>query len=150
MQRLRGFMGLTSGSARWLMSRATSHAAAAGLRLSGECRARPGHMPAPDPYSCGGPLRPGTLLRPGPYSEGPGAHPRDPACLLWEPRTCTYRGPVSLCGGPDPTTHPGMYYLSLPRGALRPTHVVGLGVVLRVAWRCQTGAASSYCRRGYP
>jgi hypothetical protein len=118
-------MGLTSGSARWLMSRATSHAAAAGLRLSGECRARPGHMPAPDPYSCGGPLRPGTLLRPGPYSEGPGAHPRDPACLLWEPRTCTYRGPVSLCGGPDPTTHPGMYYLSLPRGALRPTHVWG-------------------------
>jgi hypothetical protein len=29
--------GLTSGSARWLMSRATSHVAASGLRLSGEC-----------------------------------------------------------------------------------------------------------------
>jgi hypothetical protein len=28
--------GLTSGSARWLMSQATSHAAATGLRLSGE------------------------------------------------------------------------------------------------------------------
>jgi hypothetical protein len=28
--------GLTSGSARWLMSRATSHVAALGLRLSGE------------------------------------------------------------------------------------------------------------------
>jgi hypothetical protein len=28
--------GLTSGSARWLMSRATSHVAASGLRLSGE------------------------------------------------------------------------------------------------------------------
>jgi hypothetical protein len=29
-------MGLTSGSARWLMSRATSHATAAGLCLSGK------------------------------------------------------------------------------------------------------------------
>jgi hypothetical protein len=28
--------GLTSGSARWLMSRATSHVTASGLRLSGE------------------------------------------------------------------------------------------------------------------
>jgi hypothetical protein len=68
----------------------------------------------------------------------------------WELRSCTYRGPVSLYGGPDPTMHPGMYYLSLPRGALRPAHVVGLGAILRVAWRCRTGAASSYCRRGYP
>jgi hypothetical protein len=75
-------MGLTSGSARWLMSRATSHAAAVGLRLSGKRRARPGHVPASDPYSCRGPPRPRTLLRPGPYSEGPRAHPRDPACLL--------------------------------------------------------------------
>jgi hypothetical protein len=34
--------------------------------------------------------RPGTLLRPGPYSEGPGTHPRDPACLLGSPRlACT-------------------------------------------------------------
>jgi hypothetical protein len=70
-----------SGSARWLMSRATSHAVAAGLRLSGERRARPGHVSAPDSYSCRGPPRPGTLPRPGPYSEGPGAHPRDLACL---------------------------------------------------------------------
>jgi hypothetical protein len=82
MQRLCGFRGLTSGLARWLMSRATSHTAAAGLRLSEERRARPGHVPAPDPYSCWGPPRPGTLPRPGPYSEGPGAHPRDPTCLL--------------------------------------------------------------------
>jgi hypothetical protein len=74
--------GLTPGSARWLMSRATRHAAAVGLRLSGERRARPRHVLAPDPYSCRGPPRPRTLLRPGPYSEGPGAHPRDPVCLL--------------------------------------------------------------------
>jgi hypothetical protein len=82
MERLHGCMGLTSGSARWVMSRATSHAAAAGLSLSGKCRARPGHVPAPDPYSCRGPPRSGTLPWPGPYSEGPGAYPRDPACPL--------------------------------------------------------------------
>jgi hypothetical protein len=64
------------------LSRATSHAAAAGLRLSGKRRARAGHVPAPDPYSCRGPPGPGTLPRPGPYSEGPGAYPRDPACPL--------------------------------------------------------------------
>jgi hypothetical protein len=29
--------------------------------------------------------------------------------------------------------HPGMYYLSLPRGALRPAYAVQSGVVLRVA-----------------
>jgi hypothetical protein len=68
----------------------------------------------------------------------------------WELRTRTHMGPVFLCGGPDPTVLPGMYYPSSPRGALRPAHVVGSGVVLRVTWRCCTGAASSYCRRGYP
>jgi hypothetical protein len=75
-------MGLSSGSTRWLMSRATIHTAAASLRLSRKRRARPGHVPAPDPYSCRGPPRTGTLPRPGPYSKGPGAYPRDPACLL--------------------------------------------------------------------
>jgi hypothetical protein len=82
MQRLHGCMGLTSGSACWLMSRATSHAAAAGLCLSGKRRARPGHVPAPDPYSCRDPPRPRTLPRPGPYSEGPRAYPRYPASPL--------------------------------------------------------------------
>jgi hypothetical protein len=75
-------MGLTSGPALWLMSWATCHAAAAGLCLSGERRAEPGRVSAPDPYSSRGPPRPGTLLRPGPYSEGPGAYPRDPTYLL--------------------------------------------------------------------
>jgi hypothetical protein len=82
MQRLRDFRGHTSRSARWLMSRATSHAAAAGLLLSGERRARSGHVPAPDPYSCQGSPRVRALPWSGPYSEGPGAHPRDPTCLL--------------------------------------------------------------------
>jgi hypothetical protein len=139
MQRLRGFRGLTSGSVRWLMSRATSHAIAAGLCLSGECWARPGHVLAPDPYSCRGPPRPGTLLSTGPL-----------LVPSWELRTCTYRGPVSLYGGPDPMMPHGMYYLSLPHGALRPAHVVGSGAVLRVAWRRRTCTAPSYCRRGYP
>jgi hypothetical protein len=76
------FRGLTSGPARWLMSRATSHMAAAGLCLSKERRARPGHVPALDPYSCRGRPRPGILPRPGPYSEGPRAHPRDLTHLL--------------------------------------------------------------------
>jgi hypothetical protein len=88
-------MGLTSGTARWLISRATSHVAAAGLCLSGECRAEPRRVSAPDPYSSRGPSRPGILLRPGPYSEGPDMP-------SWELRTYTYRGPVSLCGGLDP------------------------------------------------
>jgi hypothetical protein len=60
----------------------------------------------------------------------------------WELRTCTSRGPMSLCGGPDPMMHPGAYYLSLPRGALRPAHVVGSGAVLRVARRRRTCTTS--------
>jgi hypothetical protein len=67
MQRLHDCMDLASGSACWLMLRATLHAAAAGLRLSGKSRARPGHVPALDPFPCRGPPRPGTLPRPGPY-----------------------------------------------------------------------------------
>jgi hypothetical protein len=82
MQRLHGYMGLSSILARRFMSRATSHTIATGLRLSGERRARPGHVPAPDPRSCQGLPRPGALLRSGPYSEGPGAHWRHPTCLL--------------------------------------------------------------------
>jgi hypothetical protein len=136
-------MGLLSGSAHWLTLRATSHAAAAGFCLSGECRARPGHVLAPDPCLCRGPLRPGTLLRLGPHSGGPGMSPR-------ELRARTYRGPVFLCGGPDPTVLPGTYHYSSPRGALRPAHVVGSGAALRVTRWCRTGAASSYYRRGYP
>jgi hypothetical protein len=143
MQRLHSRMGLTSGSARWLTLRATSHAAAAGLCLSGERRARPGHVSAPDPYLCRGPLRPGTLPRLGPHSGGTGMS-------LRELRARTYRGPVFLCGGPDPTVLPGTYHPSSPRGAFRPAHVVGSGAALRVTRRCRTGAAPSYCRRRYP
>jgi hypothetical protein len=150
MQRLHGYMGLTSGSARWLMSRATSQTAAAGLHLSGKRRARTGHVPAPDPYSCRGPPGPGTLPRLGPYSEGPGAYPRDPACPLGssgllrtgvrcpsaEVRTyrCTLGSIIFPC------------HVVLPR----PAHVVGSGAALRVTWGCRTGATPSYRRRGYP
>jgi hypothetical protein len=51
-------MGLTSGPARWHMSRAKGHTAAAGLCLSGERRAEPGRVSALDPYSSRGPPRP--------------------------------------------------------------------------------------------
>jgi hypothetical protein len=75
-------MGLTSGSVHWLMSRASSQAAAAGLRLGRKSHSRGGHVSAPDPYSCRGLPGPGALPGPGPYPEGPGAYPRDPACPL--------------------------------------------------------------------
>jgi hypothetical protein len=107
------------------MSRAISYAAAVGFRLSGERRARPGHVPAPDPCLCRGPLRPRTLLRPGPHLRGPDMSPR-------ELRARAHRGPVLPCGGSDPTVLPGMYYPSSPRGALRPARVVGSGVILHV------------------
>jgi hypothetical protein len=79
--------GLTSGSARWLMSRATSHVAASGLLLSGEhmCRVKPGHVSVPDLCSWQGFPCPRTLLRPRPYSEGSGPHLRDPTSLLGSP-----------------------------------------------------------------
>jgi hypothetical protein len=103
----------------------------------------------------------GPLLMPGSFSSrdlanaqtllggglGPSQGIRRAFLGLW---TCTYRGPVSFYGGPDPTMNTGMYYLSLPRGALEPAHVVGLGAILHAALRCCTGAASSCCRRGYP
>jgi hypothetical protein len=111
-------MGLTSGSARWLMSRATSHAAATGLRLSGERRARPRHVSAPDPCLCWGPLHPGTLIRPGPHSGGPGTHPGDQACLLGS------SGPVCTgvrCPSVGVRTH-----RYTPRCIIFPCHMVSL------------------------
>jgi hypothetical protein len=142
MQRLHSRISLTSGSARWLTLWATSHAAVAGFCLSGERRARPGHVSTPDPCLCRGPLRPGTLPRLEPHSGGPDMSPR-------ELRVHTYRGPVFLCRGPDPTVLPGSYHPSSPRGSLRPAHAVGSGAALRVTRRCHTGAVPSYCRRGY-
>jgi hypothetical protein len=100
----KGCMDLASGSACWLMSRATRHATAAGLRPSGRHRTRPGHVPALDPHPC---------------------------MSFWELRTRLHRGVVSL-GGPDPSIHLGMYYLSLPHGAPSPSHVVGMAASLRM------------------
>jgi hypothetical protein len=96
--------GLTSGPARWLMSRAVGHVAASGLRLGGEQKrmrtgphqTRSGHVSVPDPRL--GPVQgssafcPGTLGppcgRPGPHTGGSGSHSRGPACTR---------------GGPGPT-----------------------------------------------
>jgi hypothetical protein len=63
---------------------------------------------------------------------------------------CAYRGPVFLRGGPEPMKQPGVYHLSLPRGAPRPAHVVGSGAVLRATKRRRTCTTSLYCSRGYP
>jgi hypothetical protein len=82
MLRSSGCMGLTSGSAHWLTSRASGQAAAAGLRLSRKSHSRGGHVSAPDPYSCQGLPGLGALPGPGPYLEGPGTYPRDSACPL--------------------------------------------------------------------
>jgi hypothetical protein len=127
MQRLYNHMGLTSGSARWLMSRATSHAAATGLRLSGERRARPRHVSAPDPCLCWGPLHPGTLIRPGPHSGGPGTHPGDQACLLGS------SGPVCTgvrCPSVGVRTH-----RYTPRCIIFPCHMVSLDLPCGGVWR---------------
>jgi hypothetical protein len=114
------------------MSRATSHAAVAGLRLSGERRAKSGHMSAPDPCLCRGPLCPGTLLRLGPHSGGPGTHPGDPTCLLGS------SGPVCTgvrCPSVEVQTH-----RYTPGCIIFPCHVVPLdlpmwwGLVPFSAW----------------
>jgi hypothetical protein len=82
-------------------------------------------------------------------SEGPDM-PFSESRTVFEGPGYVYRGPVFLCGGPDPMVHLGVYYLSLPRGASRPAHVVGSDAVLRVARRRRTCTMSLYCSRGYP
>jgi hypothetical protein len=140
-------MGRLSGSARWLMLRATSHSAAARLRLSGKHRAkgwtRVGHGPLFVPGSSWSRnLAKARSLPGGTWDllEGPGMP-------SWELRTRSYRGPVEVrtyqCT-PGSLIFPcHMVLLALP-------HVVGLGAAPRVTWRCRMGAVSSYCRRGYP
>jgi hypothetical protein len=143
-------VGLTSGSTHWLMSRASSQAAAAGLRLGKKSHSRVGHVSAPDPYSCRGLPGPETLPGPGPYFEGPGAYPRDPACPLGSPK------PIST-GVRRPSTEVRTYRctsgsLIFPCHTVLPTLPMRWGRVLlpvrpggvaRV-WRLHTA------ERGYP
>jgi hypothetical protein len=142
-------MGLTSGSAHWLISRASSQAVAAGLRLGRKSHSRSGHVSAPDPYSCRGPPGPGALPGSGPYSKGPGAYPRGLTCPLGS------SGPVSIgvrrpFGGPDLSMHLGSFIF--PCHAVLPTLPMraGSGAASRAIGGCRMGAASSYCRRGTP
>jgi hypothetical protein len=65
--------------------------------------------------------------------------PEGPDMPSWELRTYTYRGPVSLCGGPDPMMHPGciifpchMVPLDLPMWWGRVPFSVWPGGVVRV------------------
>jgi hypothetical protein len=87
---------------------------------------------APDPCLCRGSSPSWDLAKAQTSLGGPGTHPGDLACLLGSSGLLLHRGPVFLCGGPDPTVLPGMYYPSSPRGALRPAHVVGSGATLFV------------------
>jgi hypothetical protein len=117
-----------SGSAHWLMSRASSQAAAAGLRLGRKSHSRGGHVSAPDPYSCRGLPGPGALPGPGPYPEGPRAYPRDPACPLGS------SGPVST-GVRRPSAEVRTYRCTLgsfifPCHAVLPTPPMWWGRVL--------------------
>jgi hypothetical protein len=101
--------GLTSGSARWLTSRATSHIAASGLRLSGAQahRIKPGHVLVPDPCLGQGIPCSGTLLWVArSFLRGIRTPSKGPSMLTWGSRTvsggpgCAYRGPVLPRRGP--------------------------------------------------
>jgi hypothetical protein len=65
----------------------------------------------------------------------------------WELQTRSYKGPMEV------RTYqctPGSLIFPCHVVLLALTHVVGSGAAPRVTWGCRTGAASSYCRRGYP
>jgi hypothetical protein len=82
-------------------------------------------------------------------SEGPDMPSWESGSVIEDP-SCAYKGLVFLRGGSEPMMHPGVYHLSLPRGAPRPTHVVGSGAILCVAKRLYTCTTSLYYSRGYP
>jgi hypothetical protein len=101
--------GLTSGSARWLTSRATTNVAASGLRPSGERkhRIKPRHVSVPDPCLGQDILCPGIPLWVAwTLYEGIRTPSKGPGMLTWESRTVfggpgyAYRGPALPCGGP--------------------------------------------------
>jgi hypothetical protein len=83
---------------------------------------------APDPYSCW------VLLVPDPR-QGPVLTRRDLG-LTRGTRHALLGAPDPFVhgsgGGPDLSVHPGESYLSLPRGAPIPAHVVGSGAAPRV------------------
>jgi hypothetical protein len=73
--------------------------------------------------------------------------PERPGMPSWELRTRSYRGPVEV------RTYqrtPGSLIFPCHVVLLALPHVVGSSAAPRVTWGCRTGAASSYCRRGYP
>jgi hypothetical protein len=103
MQRQRDLSGLTLDSVGRLMSRATSHAAAAGLCPSGERGAIPGHVPAPDPFQGEARVSPApeswdpVVICPTPHgrvwdlSRRSARYARGPVLPTWQARTyCMY------------------------------------------------------------
>jgi hypothetical protein len=116
--------GLTSGSARRLMSRATSHVAASGLCLSGERmrRVRPGHVSVLDPCSyqgfpCKGPRSSPDLTQRDldPIQGARHANLGVPSCNRGSELCVQGSGaPLRRSGSTDTSW---MYHLSSPHGA---------------------------------
>jgi hypothetical protein len=103
-------IGLCHGPQATRQQRVSTSAGSVGQRLDTYWHRTPTHV--------------GILLVPGPC-QGPDLTRKD----LGLTRGTRH----ALCRGPDPSMHLGKYYLSLPRGAPRPAHVVGSGAALRVA-----------------
>jgi hypothetical protein len=160
-------IGLTSGSARWLTSRAVGRVAASGLRLSGEqeltrhgpdtCRFRTPARPWSRPRY---PLRqnPGTLLRVartlprGVRGLVPGVRAR--LCRFWTLSggpVRTHRGPALSHGSPDPLLISWVISSFLrPRGGPGADHAEGSAAVYDVTRDSRVGTVPSHCSKGYP
>jgi hypothetical protein len=113
---MQGLHGFTLGSARWLMSWATSSGSLLEREVKGKVwtRVSTGPLLTPGSSSFRDLIEVRTLLG------GSGLIRIGVRCPCVEVRT--------------PTIHIGMCCLSLPRGALWPAHAVGSGTILRVAW----------------
>jgi hypothetical protein len=98
------------------------------------------------------PIRVGVLLVSEPcqgpvLTRGTWGLPEGPGTPSWELRTRSYRGPVEVRAY---QCTPGSLIFPCHVVLLALPHVVGLGAPPHVTRGCRTGAASSYCRRGYP
>ena len=149
MLRSSGCMGLMSGSAHWLMSRASGQAAAAGLRLGRKSHSRGGHVSAPDPHSCRGLPGLEALPGPGPYLRDLGLTRGTRHALLGAPDPLV-QGSGVLPRRSGPIDAPWGVLSFLATRCSQPCPCCGVGCCFPCDRGCRTGAASSYCRRGYP
>jgi hypothetical protein len=130
------------------MSRATSHAAAAGLFLSGERGARPGHVSSLDPFQgrvrvfrAPKPRDP-TVISPDPIRTGPGS--------ISEVRLTRTGSGAFHAVGLDPLCVSRACPFPWPRGDPRATDAARRRTVLHAAIDFSAGSAPSPCNKGYP